>query len=103
MKVRETFIFEWDKGNELKNWLSHKVANTEAEESFYDEKRLVIEDTKHSTSEELRFILFGKTKQGRTLLIIFTIRGEKVRIISARDADKKEVQFYEKAIAIAKV
>jgi uncharacterized protein len=101
--IEKHILFEWDKGNELKNWLKHKVANNEAEEAFYDERRLITEDTKHSTEEELRFILFGKTKQGRVLFIIFTIRDEKVRVISARDADRKEVEFYEKAINTTKI
>jgi|SRR6266700_2774295 len=103
IQIEEHILFEWDKGNELKNWLKHKVTNSEAEEAFYDKKRLVTEDTKHSSKEELRFILFGKTKKVRLLFIIFTIRDENIRIISARDTNRKEVQFYEKAISITRI
>ena len=97
-----TLSFEWDKGNEQKNWLKHKVTAEEAEEAFDDEKRLILEDTKHS-EQEVRSILFGKTDKGRMLFIIYTLRNENttVRIISARDADRKEVQFYEKAFSAA--
>lgn len=49
---------------------------------------------KHSEKEQ-RFILLGKTKTDRTLHITFTHRGEKIRIISARDQNKKERIAYE--------
>src|SRR5438105_3446206 len=99
VRLPSVLSFEWDRGNEQKNWLTHKVTTEEAEETFDDEKRLILEDTKHS-EKETRFILFGKTEKGRMLFIIYTLRNENttVRIISARDADRKEVALYEKAI-----
>lgn len=39
----------------------------------------------------------SKTRQARLLYLVFTIRNGKVRIISARDINKKEVHLYEKA------
>jgi len=95
--VREPIIFEWDKGNELKNWLEHKVTRIEAEEIFTDTGKVVFSDIKHSQEED-RYVVIAKTKQGRMLFTVFTIRGEegKVRIISSRDADRKEVEIYEK-------
>ena len=104
VRLPSVLSFEWDKGNEQKNWLKHKVTGEEAEEVFEDEKRLILEDTKHS-EKETRFILFGKTEKGRMLFIIYTLRNENttVRIISARDADRKEVALYEKAIDTTKV
>ncbi len=94
--------FEWDKGNEQKNWLKHKVTGEEAEEAFDDDKRLILEDTKHSEKEP-RFILFGKTDKGRMLFVVYTLRNEgtKVRIISARDVNRKEVLLYEKGLSAA--
>ena len=45
---------------------------------------------------EERFLIIGKTKKGRLLYQIFTIRGDKIRVISSRDINKKEVGLYEK-------
>ena len=98
VRLPEPLTFEWDKGNEKKNWVKHTVSIEEAEDAFYDEKRLLLNDIKHSQAFEERFILFGKTEKGRMLFIAFTVREKKVRVISARDAHKKEVKFYEKTI-----
>ena len=102
VKLGKVLEFEWDEGNEEKNWLKHRVAAKEAEDIFYDRKRLLLEDIKHS-EEEPRFILIGRTKKGRILFTIFTIRAKKIRIISSRDTNRKEEDFYEKAINTAKV
>jgi uncharacterized DUF497 family protein len=104
VKLPSVLSFEWDKGNEQKNWIKHKVTGEEAEEAFVYDKRLILEDTKHSEIET-RFILFGKTEKGRMLFIVYTLRNENrsVRIISARDAHRKEVAFYEKAINTTKI
>jgi uncharacterized DUF497 family protein len=99
----EIVEFEWDAGNEQKNWITHHVSAEEAEEPFFAEEQLILEDILHSTKEETRFILIGKSKQGRMLFIVYTIRKEKIRIISSRDADKKEVLLYEKALKLTKV
>ena len=99
----EILEFEWNEGNEQKNWIKHEVKAEEAEEPFFTEERLVAEDKLHSTEQETRFILIGKTRERRMLFIVFTIRKEKIRIISARDADKKEVLLYEKALESTKV
>ncbi|MFV1917421.1 MAG: CopG family antitoxin [Patescibacteria group bacterium] len=67
-------------------------------EAFLDEDKVILKDVLHSKDEE-RFILLGKTSKGRLLYVVFTMRGEnkeKVRIISARDINKKEVSLYEK-------
>ena len=93
----EVLEFEWDEGNEQKNWIKNEVKAKEAEELFFTEERLIAEDKQHSTERETRFILIGKSKKGRMLFIIFTVRKEKICIISARDADRKEVLLYEKA------
>lgn len=85
--------FEWDKGNSGKNQ-KHGVSDSESEEVFFDERKKILKDVLHSKTEK-RFILFGKTRRGRLLFVVFTIRGKKIRIISARKANKKEVKFYE--------
>lgn len=101
-KLGKVLGFEWDEGNEEKNWLKHKVLPKEAEDIFYYSKRLLLEDIKHSEREP-RFILIGKTKQGRMLFIVFTRRINKIRVVSCRDANRKEEDFYEKTINTAKV
>lgn len=82
-------IFAWDKGNNEKNWKKHKVNNSEAEEVFFDAKKRAYKDIRHSIKEE-RYLMLGKTKKGRALFIVFTVRGRTIRIISARDVNKKE-------------
>ena len=93
----EPVIFEWDKGNIDKNLHKHNVSDKEAEEVFENEPKFIVEDEKHSLTEA-RYMIWGVTNQGRKLSIFFTIRGEKVRVISARDMDKKERRAYEEEI-----
>lgn len=100
IKLPSVRLFEWDKGNKQKNWLKHKVTSEEAEEGFDDDNRMLFEDIKHSSSQEKRFLLFGKTNEERKL-VVFTMRGKKIRIISARPMNRKEAIIYEKAISVA--
>lgn len=93
---KEVVGFEWDKGNINKNE-KHHVQDLEAEEVFFDENKVILKDKLHS-GEESRFILLGRTKKHRILCLVFTKRGKKIRIISARDINRKEVQLYEKEI-----
>src|SRR3989344_5192495 len=87
--------FKWDAGNSHKNLIKHGVTNEESEEAFADEKRIVREDKGHSLTETRHFLL-GKTNQNRLLFISFTIRGGMIRVISARDVNKKEQTYYKK-------
>ena len=81
--------FEWDDGNRDKNLKKHGVTNGECEEAFADEGRVVREDAAHS-QHEVRNYLIGKTNHGRLLFISFTIRKNLIRVISARDVNRKE-------------
>ena len=92
---KKVIEFEWDKGNIGKN-KKHRVGEKEAEEPFFDEDKVISKDVLHSKIEE-RFILLGKTRKERLLYIVFTRRDNSIRIISARDINKKEVHLYEKA------
>lgn len=85
--------FEWDKGNINKNWEKHRVSHTECEEVFFNEPIVVGIDEKHS-AEEGRLYLLGKTDSGRFLFVVFTTRKERIRVISARDMNKKERKAY---------
>ena len=92
----DVLIFEWDEGNSTKSWVKHKVSTKEQEQAFFDKHKRAFKDSDHSQKEE-RCLLFGKTKKGRMLIIAFTIRNEKIRCISARQMNRKEVPIYEKA------
>ncbi len=91
---KEPVEFEWDKGNAGKN-LKHGVSDYECEEAFFDEAKHVLKDVLHSGNEE-RDILLGKTKKSRLLYVVYTKRGKKIRVISARPINRKERHFYEK-------
>jgi uncharacterized DUF497 family protein len=86
--------FEWNKGNVEKNWLRHKVSPVECEQIFFNQPLIILDDPKHSISEK-RFAAFGYTDEGRLLAVIFTKRARLLRVISARDMNRKEKKFYE--------
>ena len=86
--------FDWDDGNSSKNWYKHQVSKRESEQVFFNKPIIVFEDIKHSDSE-IRYYLLGKTNKNRLLMIVFTIREDLIRLISARDMSKKERSFYE--------
>ena len=85
--------FDWDEGNSQKNWILHKVNRSECEQIFFNEPLVIADDEKHSQSEK-RWYLLGQTDSGRLLFIVFTLRGELIRVISARDMHKKERSIY---------
>jgi uncharacterized protein len=103
VELPEILEFDWDAGNEQKNRIKHNVSAEEAEEPFFTDEQLILEDIRHSTKHEERYILIGKSKQDRMLFIIYTFRDNKIRIIPARDADRKEVLLYEKALKLTRV
>lgn len=84
--------FDWDQGNRDKNRVKHNVFDGECEEIFFNAPLLMIDDTRHS-DEELRIAAFGITNAGRMLTVVFTMRQQLVRVISARDMNKKERRF----------
>jgi uncharacterized DUF497 family protein len=88
--------FQWDLGNSRKNLKRHQVTDNEAEEAFFNQPIVVVDDTRHSVNER-RFVLHGVTNEGRGLTVIFTARGSLIRVISARDMSRKERRAYEKA------
>lgn len=96
--IPEPIRFEWDKGNIDKNLKKHGVTNEESEEVFSNQTLLVNEDPKHSTKTEKRYYCLGRTNEEKLLFVSFTLRGSKVRIISARVTSRKEKIIYEKEI-----
>ena len=85
--------FEWDEGNDIKNWIKHFVSRDECEQVFSN-KLKIFEDTKHSTNER-RFTAYGESNNSRKLTVVFTYRKLFIRIISARDQNKNERIKYE--------
>ncbi len=87
--------FNWDDGNAQKNWEKHKVARSECEQVFFNRPLLVADDDKHSQYEK-RYYALGQTDKGRRLFLVFTLRGESIRVISARDMSRSERIAYGK-------
>lgn len=88
--------FDWDDGNAPKLWARHRVSPGEAEQVFFREPLLVAVDTKHSASE-VRYYVLGRTAGERRLFLVFTLRGSRIRVLSARDMNRRERRVYERA------
>ncbi len=88
--------FDWDENNREKNWLKHQVSASECEEVFFNLPLLLSPDPAHSQKEP-RYYVLGHTSAGRRLFMAFTIREDKIRVISTRDMSKKERIIYEQA------
>lgn len=85
--------FDWDEGNSAKNWLGHEVQQAEAEQALLNTPLVVNASHRHASAEP-RYIALGQTDVGRLLTVVFTIRGTKVRVISARAMSKPERKVY---------
>lgn len=87
--------FEWDAGNAPKILERHGVSQGECEQVFFN-RPLLGSDIEHSTVES-RFFALGETDAGRRMMIVFTVREDRIRIISARPMSRKEGREYVKA------
>lgn len=88
--------FEWDANKNASNINKHGVSFEEAKTVFSDEYARLINDPDHSSAEEHRFILLGASIDSKLLVVCHCIReDDKIRIISARKADKHERKTYE--------
>lgn len=87
--------FEWDKQKAQKNLASHGVSFEEAATAFYDPLAQDLPDDEHSTPDEERSILIGISDEGHLLHVCFTVRHDRIRIISARRATRHERLNYE--------
>jgi hypothetical protein len=88
--------FEWDSGNLTKSAGKHGVSPEEAEEVFF--RGPLVLDAARPEDRETRYAALGRTERGRLLRIVFTVRGARIRPISCRIANKKEIAAYEKAL-----
>ncbi len=82
--------FEWDEDNFLKNG----VTASECEQIFFNRPLVNGKDLKHS-KQESRYHALGHTDDGRRLFVVFTIRNNLIRVISARNMNQKERKVYE--------
>lgn len=87
-----SFDFEWDKRKAASNLLKHRVSFEAACDAFKDPFAMEWEDVRHDDAEP-RFILLAEVK-GRILVVVYTWRGEVVRLISARPAEPFERRLY---------
>lgn len=85
--------FQWDDGNSTKNWITHQVTRSECEQVFFNQPVIVGNDETHSALER-RYYVLGVSNQARRLFMVCTIREQLIRIISARDMNKKEREVY---------
>lgn len=83
-------IFDWDQWNVQKNESKHGVSRLEAESAFFDPHYRLFADKAHSTRDDPRYILYGRSLEAPVLMIGFTLRARKVRVITARPASRKE-------------
>ena len=88
--------FEWDGKKARRNLKKHKVSFEEAVTVFGDPLSLTIEDPLHSEDKE-RFVIIGESNQQRLLVVVHTERGDKIRIINARQATSHERRDYEES------
>lgn len=85
--------FEWDSEKARRNFAKHGVSFEEAATALADPLSLTTFDPDHSEDED-RFLLLGATHGGRLAVVSHTLRGESVRIISARLASRRERRRY---------
>jgi uncharacterized DUF497 family protein len=86
--------FEWDENNSNKIWIKHHVSPSECEQAFLNIPLIIFDDKKHSFIEK-RYYALGATDGRKHLFIVFTVRNQKIRVISARDMNRKERKEYE--------
>jgi uncharacterized DUF497 family protein len=86
--------FEWDQAKAKKNLKKHGVSFEEASTVFGDPLALTIPDPLHSEDED-RFVTLGNSERGRLLVVVGTDREDRIRIISARVATRRERKDYE--------
>jgi uncharacterized protein len=94
-ELPEPIDFEWDQNNEAKIFRKHGIDKIEAEQVFSN-FHIVENDEKHSNYQQ-RYNMLGMTDFNTSLFIVFVIRNNKVRVISARRASQKERLMYEEA------
>ena len=91
-----TLNFEWDEEKAKANLRNHRVSFEEASTVFSDPFSITIPDPDHQT--EQRYIDIGNSDRGQVLVVVYTERGARIRIISCRKATPTERRRYEEGI-----
>ena len=86
--------FEWDEEKARTNLRKHRISFEEAKTIFNDPLSITIADPSHSQDED-RFIDIGMSSRGQILVVVYTERGENIRLISCRSATRQEQRVYE--------
>ena len=86
--------FEWDEEKAVKNLKNHRISFEEAKTVFNDPLSITVADPDHSIDED-RYIDIGMSSQGHLLVVVYTERGQNIRLISSRRATKREQRAYE--------
>ena len=92
----ETMKIIWDPVKAAANIRKHKIHFSDAEPVFFDPMALTREDD--DATDEQRFVSVGLDALNRILVVVYTYRGEDIRLISARRATSKERKHYEEGI-----
>ena len=85
-------MFEWDELKSLANKTKHEISFADTFAVFEDPNAVTVEDYHH---DEQRYATMGMDAFGRVLVVVYTWRGDRIRIISARKAVRQEVKNYE--------
>ena len=88
-------IFDWDKTKAKHNVIKHKIPFEEAATVFGDPLSITIDDPIHSSPDEERFVTIGSSYRGKIIVVVHCDQGDYIRIISARQATRKERHVYE--------
>ncbi len=86
----------WDPGKAKANYRKHGVWFSDAEPVLFDPYALTVQDEREEGED--RFVTVGLDGLGRVLVVVYTYRGESIRMISARKAIRTEVEAYEEGI-----
>ncbi len=86
--------FEWDEEKAAKNLKNHRISFEETKTVFNDPLSITVADPNYSIDED-RYIDIGMSSQGRLLVVVYTERGQNIRLISSRKATKREQRAYE--------
>ena len=87
-------LFEWDRRKAEANQRKHGVSFEEAQSVFTDPLALMLPDPDHSDDED-RFVELGMSDGQRLLVVGYTERGPRIRLINAREASTRERKQYE--------
>ena len=88
------YLFEWDPAKAAANARKHDVTFDEAATAFADPLAVLMPDRDHSEGEE-RYLLLGMSVRGRLLVVAFSERQPRTRLVSARLATRRERRRYE--------